>query len=378
LDLDNLTHSLFAATLGRTPLGRAGRGTTATLILASNAPDIDIVAAAGGGLKYLEWHRGMTHGPLGVLGLAVVSAAIVHFGRTVLRRHLSETTLVGPRSPGHDATFPMLVAVALVGVTFHVLMDLPTSYGTRLLSPFNWRWYAMDWMPIIDIYLLIALGSGLFLGRLSEAARRRNATIVLTFVAAIYGVRAVMHHQALDLAPRLFGATLPPRCDSPPDSEPAIDSWPKPVPSPPTDGRRCLVEIAALPTFTSPFDWRIVAQMSNAYEIHDVNLLDGRLRAPERDSNVFWGARLRYPNVWTADVQRAAETRTGQVFLGFSRFPAARRAHDAAGAVTVRFTDVRFVGGADRTDQPSRRVQPFTVTIRYGVDGNLASEKLGQ
>jgi len=73
--LDNVTHTLFGATLARTPLGRAGRGTTAALILASNAPDIDIVATAGGSLKYLEWHRGATHGPLGIVGLGVATAA---------------------------------------------------------------------------------------------------------------------------------------------------------------------------------------------------------------------------------------------------------------------------------------------------------------
>jgi hypothetical protein len=48
--LDNITHTLFGATLARTPLGRAGRGTTAALLLASNAPDVDIVATAGGSL----------------------------------------------------------------------------------------------------------------------------------------------------------------------------------------------------------------------------------------------------------------------------------------------------------------------------------------
>ena len=58
----------------------------------------------------------------------------------------------------------MLIAVSIVGVLLHVLMDLPTSYGTRLLSPFDWHWFAVDWMPIIDIYLLMALVIGL-LGR---------------------------------------------------------------------------------------------------------------------------------------------------------------------------------------------------------------------
>ena len=369
MDLDNLTHSLFAATLGRTPLGRAGRGTTATLILASNAPDIDIIATGGGAFKYLEWHRGLTHGPIGLAVLAVVAAGIVEVARRMNPKW---------RHPGEDAPFPMLVAVAAVGIVFHVAMDLPTSYGTRLLSPFSWRWYAVDWMPIIDVYLLIALGSGLFLGRLSQEARRRNAAIVLTFVAAIYGVRAFMHQQALDLAPRLFGPTLPPRCDAPLDITPLLDSWPKPVPTPPANGRRCLVEIAALPTFMSPFDWRIVAQMSNAYEIHDVNLLDSRFREPEHDSDAFWRQTLRYPNIWTEEVRRAAATHGGQVFLGFSRFPAARTAHDAAGVATVRFTDVRFVGGPFVTEQPRRRVQPFTVTVRFDANGRVTSETLGQ
>ena len=56
--MDNVTHTLFALTLARTPLGRAGRGTTMALVLASNAPDIDIVATVGGGPSYLTWHRG--------------------------------------------------------------------------------------------------------------------------------------------------------------------------------------------------------------------------------------------------------------------------------------------------------------------------------
>ena len=76
--MDNLTHSLFGLTLARTPLSRAGRGVTAALLLASNAPDIDIVVTArGGATSYLDLHRGPTHGPLGVAGLALVVASIV-------------------------------------------------------------------------------------------------------------------------------------------------------------------------------------------------------------------------------------------------------------------------------------------------------------
>jgi membrane-bound metal-dependent hydrolase YbcI (DUF457 family) len=367
--LDNLTHSLFGATLARTPLGSAGRGTTAALIVASNAPDIDIIAASGGAARYLEWHRGWTHGPLGIIGLGLLSAAIVEGARRLNPKW---------RHPD-DAAFPALAAAAIVATLFHVLMDIPTSYGTRVLAPFSWRWYGLDWLPIVDLYLLIALAAGLFFGYVTAIARQRNVMVTFFVVAVIYGVRGAAHWQALDIAPRLFGPTLPAHCDPPPQREPMLDSWPKPVPSPPApDAHRCLVEVAALPTFTSPFDWRIVARMSNAYEIHDVNVLDSRFQEPAAISEGFWRQVRRYPDLWTPMVLKAAQTPVGQVFLGFSRFPAARSAVDAKGATTVRFTDVRFVGGGLGQDQPLRRVQLFTATIRFDPEGHVISAGLGQ
>jgi hypothetical protein len=87
---------------------------------------------------------------------------------------------------------------------------------------------------------------------------------------------------------------------------------------------------------------------------------------------------LRYPNVWTPAVAKAATTRLGQVFLGFSRFPAARSAVDSTGATTVRWTDMRFAGGPLTLDQPAPRALPFTATVRTGSDGRILEEKLGR
>jgi membrane-bound metal-dependent hydrolase YbcI (DUF457 family) len=377
--LDNVTHTLFGATLARTPLARAGRGTTAALLLASNAPDIDIVAALGGGsIKYLEWHRGPTHGPLGVVVLAVVTAAIVSVGRRFYDRRRESPPRSDPRleTPQPDASFAMLVAVSSIGIVFHILMDLPTSYGTRVLSPFSWRWYAVDWMPIVDIYMLMVMVAPLF-GRSNETQRRIKAAIVLTLIAANYGLHAVSHYQALEVAPRLFGPTLPELCDAPPVEGSRLESWPRPMlPSPPSPGRRCLIEIAAMPSFTSPFQWRIIAQMSNAYEIHDIDLLDSRFRNPDADSEAPWRLTLRYPNVWTPAADRAATTRLGQVFLGFSRFPAARTALDAHGGATVRWSDMRFAGGIAGLEQPTRSVNPFTAIIRIDPGGRIVEERI--
>ena len=140
--MDNLTHSLFGLTLARTPLGRGGRAATIALVLASNVPDIDIVATAGGTAKYLEWHRGPTHGLPGVMGLGLLVAAIAWL---IDRRWAT-------RHPASGAWFGRLWVVSMIGAACHVLMDLPTSDGTRPLSPMAWTWFAQDWEPIDDIY----------------------------------------------------------------------------------------------------------------------------------------------------------------------------------------------------------------------------------
>src|SRR6185295_2424225 len=108
---------------------------------------------------------------------------------------------------------------------------------------------------------------------------------------------------------------------------------------------------------------------------YTVNLLDGRLRTPADDSNVFWRQVRRYPNIWTPSVERAAATRLGRIFLGFSRFPAARSVVDPQGVSVVRWTDLRFVIGM--ADQPRPGPNMFTATVRIGADGRLLDEHLG-
>jgi membrane-bound metal-dependent hydrolase YbcI (DUF457 family) len=365
--VDNLTHTLFGLTLGRTPLGRAGRGTTAALLVSSNAPDIDIVTAAGGGVSYLHWHRGPTHGLLGIVGLGVLTAGLVWLWQRVRDRGADQSG----RAP-----FGTLVSISIVGVLLHVLMDLPTSYGTRLLSPFDWHWFAVDWIPIVDVYLLAALAIGLLFGTVSEASRRRNAAIALALMAANYGLRAVAHHDALVLAPRVLGPLVPAKC-APEESAALIDAWPsRAVTGSGSPGTRCLVEIAAMPTLVSPFRWRVIVRLPNAYQIHEIDVLDARIRSTASPSAAPWRATTRIPNNWTPAVMQAAGSQLGRVFLGFSRFPSARALVDPAGTATVRFSDVRFAGGLLTLAQRPARPDPFTAVIRVGPDGQILDERL--
>jgi len=370
--LDNLTHSLFGLTLARTPLGRAGRGTTAALLLASNAPDIDVIVTAGGTLNYLEFHRGPTHGPLGVVGLAAVVAGVVWLTRNRWDKSNSDP----------PAGFLMLWAVSVLGVLGHVLMDLPTSYGTRPLSPFSWIWFAVDWMPIVDIYLLAIFGAAFWFARGPRTdpsialRRRRNAAIALMLMAVNYGVRAASHHTAVARASDAFGARLPEWCGSSVRPSWAIDRWPR-FPANTqhaTDGSRCLVEIAAVPDFISPFRWRLIAQLSNGYEMRDVDLITGRGLSTEALRTRILSVHV--PNQWTPAVTQAAHARTAQVFLGFSRFPAARSVVAEDGTATVRWSDLRFVQGM--LDDPRQfRRGLFGATVVVSPEGRIVEERLG-
>jgi membrane-bound metal-dependent hydrolase YbcI (DUF457 family) len=365
--MDNITHTLFGATLARTPLNRAGRGTTAALILASNAPDIDIITTMNGALSYLQWHRGPTHGPLGVVGLGMLVAGIVWAGSRLIDRDRSAT----------HASFGRLALVSVVGVACHVLMDLPTSYGTRLLSPFDWHWYAADLMPIIDIYLLAALAACFWFGNRLEW-RRRNVIIALSLMALNYGVRIAAHRRALETAPHIFGPTLPERCASAARQGPLVDRWPIHVPLSSADTQgRCLLDIAALPTFTSPFQWRLVAQLSNAYETRDIDLIDLARRPPPAAPEAPWRLVQRIPNRWNPAALQAARSKTARIFLGFSRFPAAQTAGDLDGDAIVRWNDVRFTAAAPRTPVDGPRASFFSATVVVAPDGRIVDERLG-
>jgi len=326
------------------------------------------VATVGGALAYLEWHRGPTHGPLGIAGLGLATAALVFAGRRLVDRR--------PRDAAYlkdDASFLQLTAVSTWGVLFHVLMDLPTSYGTRFLSPFDWHWHALDWMPIIDIYLWLALIAGVVVTRFG-AARQRTAAIVLTLMAADYGVRAAAHERALEIAPRIFGPLLPERCGEP-GSRGLLDRWPRPeaVQGGAGSPGRCLVEIAAIPGFSSPFQWRLIAQLSNGYFVRTINLLTTVSidETPVRHRDLV-------PNVWTPAVAKAADARPAQVFLGFSRFPAVRVSVDQDGVATVQWSDVRFSGGPDPPrPQNDGRGDLFGARVRVAPDGRILEAQLG-
>jgi membrane-bound metal-dependent hydrolase YbcI (DUF457 family) len=341
--VDNITHSLFALTLASVGLRRAGRGSTAALLIASNIPDIEVLTTlTGGRVAYLAVHRGPTHGPLG-LGLAVATAAGVWLVMRTFRR--------GERS----ATFLSLLAVSTIGFLGHIAMDLATSYGTRVLSPFRGTWYGVDWMPIIDVYLWVILAAGVAAGLRRPAWRARAAAVALLLMAGDYAVRAGAHEIALRDAVSLQEAALP-------GSAVRVDRGFHYL-----DGGDPAALPAALPTLVSPFKWRLIVRAPEGFRVEEIDLLAGRQPADV----------ITFPDDRGGAVARAEAAALARVFLDFSRFPAAEALPHPNGDVTVHWYDLRFAQHQDEPGDLRRHTSPFGVWVRVSKAGEIVAQGLG-
>ena len=158
--MDNLCHTLVGAAFGEAGLKRRTRFGNVTLMIASNLPDVDVLAFATG-TPSVALRRGWTHGILGQLCLPILLTAIVL--AVARRRSGGKRSRPGARSDDPPIRPRELLLLSYVGVITHVLMDLLNNYGVRLLMPFDRRWFYGDVLFIIDPWLWLMLGAGLWL-----------------------------------------------------------------------------------------------------------------------------------------------------------------------------------------------------------------------
>ncbi len=175
--MDNLAHSLVGAALGAAGLKQKTGLGMATLILAANLPDIDAFGIFFG--HNLAWRRGWTHGPIALLLLPPLLAALMlAFDRWQARR--------GARPPGRlPVHFGWLLALAYIGALSHPMLDFLNTYGIRCLMPFSDRWFYGDALFIIDVWLWLTLAIGIWLSRRHQ--RGGPAVAALTAVALYAG-----------------------------------------------------------------------------------------------------------------------------------------------------------------------------------------------
>jgi inner membrane protein len=185
--VDNICHTLVGAAIGEAGLKRRTRFGAAALMISANIPDLDVLVFATD-TPSVSFRRGLTHGIAAQLALPILLTVV--FWLLDRRR---------PRdadgSPPFRAGWLLLLSYA--GVYSHVFLDYLNNYGVRLLTPFDWRWFYGDAVFIIDPWLWLVLGAGVWL------ARRRRSPAPSRFalgIATIYVVAMLISaHAARDI-----------------------------------------------------------------------------------------------------------------------------------------------------------------------------------
>ncbi|MGA3027504.1 MAG: metal-dependent hydrolase [Bryobacteraceae bacterium] len=295
--MDNVTHTLTGLAMSRAGLNRCYKHATPLLLLAANAPDIDIVALSRGGFAYFHYHRAITHSlaaaPVLALAIALLFCAIDRSWRNLA----------------------VAFGLALAGVASHLLLDWTNAYGVRLLLPFSSQWYSLDQTNIFDVWIwavLLVAAVGPPLARLvsSEVGARsgsgRGLAIFALLFLGLYNVgRGVIHQRALDtLESRVYEGASP-------------------------------VRAGAFPTAANPMLWDGVVETSSTVRRYRFSLLDGF----DPDS----GELFQKPESSPA-VDAAARTPEFRVFLGFSKYPlwSVVPVPEPENGVRVRARDMRF------------------------------------
>jgi inner membrane protein len=319
--LEPITHFLTGACLARAGFNRKTALATATMTLAAEAPDLDVLGSFKGPVFAFEHHRGFTHS---FLGLFLVSAIVVGFMYLIWRLRGRKTNI-----PNLPPRWGLLFLFAYIAGLSHILLDFTNNYGVRPFWPFWEKWYSWDIVfivePILYVFLIAGLVAPLIFSRHKPLPRGRTAAAVaLVCVAGLYAVRDHEHREAKEaLQAQTFASAAPLR----------ISIYPYPV------------------RLTR---WYAVVETRDSFVTSDVNSISGRLDATELLT-------ISKPPETPATLA-AKESGFGHAYLAWAQYPLVTE-QNAGTDTIVRFRDLRF-------DYPGMRGR-ITLSGSVELDGNL-------
>lgn len=307
---------MTGAVLARAGLDRGGTLplAAATLMLAANAPDIDILSMSLGSYAGLAFRRGWTHGPIALVLLPLaLTGLVLAWDRWVRRRgeHAAARAPLDSRA---------ILLIAFIGVLSHPALDWLNTYGIRLLMPFSGRWFYGDAVFIIDPWLWLLLA-----GALVPWRRTRRRVRIFGAAAAAYAVAMIATSMAAESAARRAAESA---------------------------GITSIEEVMYQPAPAQPHLGSVIVATRDAYTLGDFDWI-----APAQDRVTFRHDPIPRGD-WTASaVREAMEDPRARDFLVWSRFPFVR-IESASGDTAVFFGDARFV------DVPAGSLQGVRVALR--------------
>jgi inner membrane protein len=319
--------------MARSGFNRTTALATATMTLAAEAPDLDMLGNFKDPVFGWAHHRGFTHS---FLGLFFVAALVVGFVYLIWRWRGRKV-----ENPNRPPRWGLLFLYAYLAGVSHILLDFTNNYGVRPFWPFFEKWYSWDIVFIVEPVLLVFLIAGLVfpafsvlinhdMGVRSRGPQGRiGAALALIGVLAVWGVRDYEHRRAVNALKAYVYEKADP------------------------------IRASAYPNWWNPFYWNGVVETGNFYALTLVDSLQ-----PEVDPNAEM--QILYKPEETPVTLAAKNSRLGRLYLDWAAYPVTetepiRSPHPG---YRVRFIDLRY----------SR--SPFTAgtkTLSAGVelDNNL-------
>jgi inner membrane protein len=264
--MDNICHTLVGAALAEAGLKRRTALGAATLMIAANFPDIDVIAVPLG--HSLGFRRGVTHGIPALVLLPFVLAFLM----------LAWHRWRGSEERPHAG---WLLALSAIGMVTHPVLDWMNTYGMRWLMPLDPTWFFGDALFIVDPWIWLALGAGVWVSRRRTSLRPSRIALLAVgvYIAAMMGL-GTYAGGAVRTALTTQGLT--------PDT----------------------VVVEPLPA--NPFQRRVIYHWDGAYHLATFSILKGALSAP-------W---FTIPlNAGDPAVERANRTPQGREYHSWTRLP---------------------------------------------------------
>jgi inner membrane protein len=376
--MDNLTHSLVGLVASKAGLERLSPATSAVCIIASNAPDSDILTLFfGDRWTYLHHHRGITHSLVGTFVLALLIPFLFFLGDRLLARVRQNE----PRLKLAGLTIASLVVSAT-----HPLMDWTNNYGIRPWLPWSGNWSYGDLIFIVDPFIWILLGSVAFL-LTSRTVQQKVVWLtlgtVVTSIVLFASSRPGMPLGAVRIIWLVAIASLvviwrlnPYRrwgrsigitaffvlifywCGLAVLHRVALGQAKQQALAIGSGYGETLVDIAAMPTLANPFRWQSVVETERAAYRFDLSLLGG--------TNPANFSRHERADAATSPlVGNVLGDRRAVIFLEFARFPVARVADpDCTTQTIVQLADLRYT-------EPGNQRGTFALQLPVECTGSL-------
>jgi inner membrane protein len=300
--MDPITHTMTGVVMARAGLDRDGKLALAatTLMLAANAPDIDIFVMFLGSYAGLAFRRGWTHGPVAMAVLPIVLTGLMVGWDRLVRRRGERRASRAPVAVG--AT----LLIASIGVWSHPALDWLNTSGIRLLMPFRDDWFYGDAVFIIDPWLWLLLAAALIPWRRTRRRVQMISAVAVAYVVAMIGASMV----AEPMARRAAEAA----------------------------GITGIEEVMYQPAPAQPHRGSLIVATREAYTL-------GNFRWFARDGRVTFLPDPIARGDWTASaVRRAMADSRVRDYLVWSRFPFVRMEQTPEGT-GVFFGDARFTNG---------------------------------